>query len=303
MARLQTIGTGTVLLMIGLAQILTGSAQVQAKAETAKACIAIQQMSPVGVKVDDSGNTTEPIRFTLIAQGTLAELKGAQVIYMEDGAQKSATSVGDLRTGSQTVTILPGLHMNTSSETFDITLIGPDGSETPDMTEYLWSPNAVPPPKAPKTPTAPGDQEQLAEAVSDQPIATIEPGVDREEAESITGFNANQVGIVSDDIFVKSTSGDESNRPPQTITLRGVNFKDGMLVRFSTMKGGKRVEATSPLTHTRTIATLVKPTSWVPNNPSAFMSAVVVVPVQITHIVSSQFSVRAAHAQISESCK
>lgn len=48
-ARLRMIGTGAVLLTIGLAQILTGSAQAQAKTETPKACIAIQQMSPVGV--------------------------------------------------------------------------------------------------------------------------------------------------------------------------------------------------------------------------------------------------------------
>lgn len=259
-------------------------------------------MSPVGVKVDDSGNTTEPIRMTLVAQGPLADLKGAQAIYMEDGALKSATSVGDLHTGSQTVTIPAGLHMNTSSETFDVTLIGPDGSETPDMTEYLWSPNYVPSPKAPKTPTAPTDQEQLAEAVSDQPIATIEPGVDREEAESIKGFNAKQVGITSSDGFIEMTNGDETNRPPQTITLQGVNFKDGMLVRFSTLKGGQRVEVTSPLTHTRTIATLVKPSSYVPDNPSALMRAVVVVPVQITHAIGSEFSVRAAHAQSSDSC-
>jgi len=76
-----------------------------------------------------------------------------------------------------------------------------------------------------------------------------------------------------------------------------------MLVRFWTMKGGQRVEATSTLAHTTTVATLVKPSDYIPNNPSALMSAVVVVPVRITHKTKSQYSVRTAHAESSDSCK
>jgi hypothetical protein len=110
--------------------------------------------------------------------------------------------------------------------------------------------------------------------------------LDRQEAESIRQFGAQEVGITSWDGFIKQTSDEDANSPPQTLTLRGVNFKDGMLVRFRT-----------------TVATLVKPSDYTPNNPSALMSAVVVVPVRITHRAKSQYSVRTAHAESSDSCK
>ena len=98
------------------------------------------------------------------------------------------------------------------------------------------------------------------------------------------------------------TSGDESKLPPQVFTLHGTNFKDGMLVKFSTTKGGQSVEATSPLMHTKVIGTLSKPSWYKPSNPSELMSATVAVPPAITHDAQGQFSVRAAHAVSTDSC-
>ncbi|MGC2418617.1 MAG: hypothetical protein WA434_12790 [Candidatus Acidiferrales bacterium] len=259
----------------------------------------IQKMVPQSVQVDDSGITTEPVRITLDVQGQPGDLKNGQVIYSEDGVEKKAVPVGDLHAGVQTVTIPPGFHTTSSSEMFSFTVIRPDGSETPDISLFLNSPNSVPPPEPPHPAPAPATDEPD----SDQPIATIAPGVDRDELESIQGFDsAAAVDIVSFDGFARETSGDESKLPPQVFTLHGTNFKDGMLVEFSTIKGGQPVKATSPLMHTKVIGTLSKPSSYKPSNPSELMSATVVVPAAITHDAQGQFSVRAADAFSTDSC-
>lgn len=257
-------------------------------------------MVPSVVKEDDSGTTTEPIRMTIEAQGEAEDLKGGKIIYIEDDEQKSAIPIGDLHPGVQTVTIPSGLHMNSSSEIFSLSLIRPDGSETPDDNWVLNGENAAPPPE-PKPAAKPAGDDREEE--SDQPIATIQPGVDRDEAYSIKQFNAGETGITSEDGFIKHTRGDDAKEPVQTITLQGTNFKDGMLVKFTTTKGGETVVVTSPLTHTQTIATLAKPSWYVPNNPSELMRAVVVVPVKITHDVESGFSVKTARAESSDTCK
>ena len=288
-----------VFIAVGLVQALAGCGHPQAKTESMKPCIAIQQTSPEIVSVDDSGNTTEPIRITVAARGESEDLKGGRVIYTEDDLQIKAIPVGDLHTGVQNVTIAPGLHVTSSSELFEMVLRQPDGKEGPSLNFPLNSRYSAPPVEA--RPPAPSVSDSSGD--SDQPIATIAPGVDRQEAESIRQFGASEVGITSWDGFIKKTSDEDANSPPQTLTLRGVNFKDGMLVRFRTLKGGQRVEATSPLAHTATVATLVKPSDYIPNNPSALMSAVVVVPVRITHAAKSQYSVLTAHAESSDSCK
>lgn len=290
-------GCGVALLTMGLAFGVAGWSRPQAKAESPKACIVIRKMVPSVVKADDSGNTTEPIRLTIEAQGEAEDLKRGEIVYTEDDAQKTAIPIGDLHMGVQTVTIPSGLHMNSSAELFSISLVRPDGSETPDDNWLLNGENSVPPPKPAAKPAA-EDRED-----DDQPIVTIQSGVDREEAESIRQFNAGEVGITSEDGFIKHTSGDDSRGPAQTITVQGTNFRDGMLVKFTTTKGGQTVEVTSPLTHTQTIATLAKPSGYAPNNPSALMRAVVVVPVKITHDVESAFSVRTARAESSDTCK
>ncbi len=292
-------GCAVALLTMGLAPGVAGCGRPQAKAESPKACIVIRKMVPSVVQTDDSGTTTEPIRMTIEAQGQADGLKGGEIIYIEDDEQKSAIPIGDLHAGVQTVTIPSGLHMNSSSEIFSLSMIRPDGSEIPDDNWVLNSENAVPPPKPrPAAKPAGDDREE-----SDQPIATIQPGVDRDEAESIRQFNAGEVGITSEDGFIKHTRGDDSKEPVQTIMLQGTNFKDGMLVKFTTTKGGQTVVVTSPLTHTQTIATLAKPSWYVPNNPSELMRAVVVVPVKITHDVELGFSVKTARAESSDTCE
>ena len=293
-------GCAVALFTMGLAPGVADCARPQAKAESPKACIVIRKMVPSVVQTDGSGTTTEPIRMTIEAQGQDEDFKGGKVIYIEDDEQKSAIPIGDLHAGVQTVTIPTGLHMNSSSEIFSLSLVRPDGSETPDDNWVLNSENAVSPPE-PKPAAKPAGDDREEE--SDQPIATIQPGVDRDEVYSIKQFNARETGITSEDGFIKHTRGDDSKEPVQTITLQGTNFKDGMLVKFTTTKGGKTVEVTSPLTHTQTIATLAKPSWYVPNNPSELMRAVVVVPVKITHDVESGFSVKTARAESSDTCK
>jgi hypothetical protein len=287
------------LLTMGLAPAVAGWGRPQAKAESPKPCIVIRKTVPLVVQADDSGNTTEPIRMTIEAQGPAEDLKGGEIVYSEDDVQKTAIPIGDLHAGVQTVTIPSGLHMTSSSELFSISLVRPDGSETPDDNWLLNGENSVAPAK-PKPAAKPASDDRED---SDQPIATIQPGVDRDEAESIRQFNAGEVGITSEDGFIRHTSGDDSKGPAQTITLQGTNFKDGMLVKLTTTKGGQTVEVTSPLTHTQTIATLAKPSGYVPNNPSELMRAVVVVPVKITHGVESAFSVKTARAESSDTCE
>ncbi|MGB8523398.1 MAG: hypothetical protein WCD43_10560 [Candidatus Acidiferrales bacterium] len=278
-------------------------AKAQSHAGNSKRCILIQQTTPSVVQSDDSGNTTEPFVLTINAVGGPEDLRDGQIIYMEDGIQKRSIPVGKLHAGVQILTIPPGLHMTSSSELFDLEINGSKG------TAYIGgmslnSANYVPPSKT--SPTAANSSADAASnemEESDQPIETIEPGVDRQEVYSIRQFRPDDIGITSTDGSVKETSGDETKNSPQTLTLQGVNFKDGMLVSFSTKKGGKPVEDTSPLTHTRILATLQKPSSYTPNNPSALMRSVVTVPPTITHRVESEFSIRAANAESADDCK
>jgi hypothetical protein len=107
-----------------------GHPRAQTNAAAPQSCIVIQKMVPWSVQVDDSGITTQPIRITIDAQGLPGDLANGQVIYSEDGVEKKAISVGNLHAGVQTVTIAPGLHTASSSQTFSFTMTRPDGSET-----------------------------------------------------------------------------------------------------------------------------------------------------------------------------
>jgi hypothetical protein len=194
--------------------------------------------------------------------------------------------------------------MTSSSELFDLEIIGSKGTNAYIGGMTLNSPNYVPLPKtSPAVASSSTDTDSDEGEESEQAIETIEPGVDRQEAESILQFGRDDIGITSSDGMIKETSSDETKNPPQTLTLQGVNFKDGMLVSFSTKKGGQPIEATSPLTHTKVLATLKKPSSYTPNNPSALMSSIVIVPPAITHSVESAFAIRAANAESADDCK
>jgi hypothetical protein len=137
-----------VLIAAALVQALAGCGHPQAKTESMNPCITIQQTSPEIVSVDDSGNTTEPIRITVAARGESEDLKGGRVIYTEDDLQIRAISVGDLHTGVQNVTIAPGLHVTSSSELFEMALQQPDGKEGPSLDFPLNSRYSVPPVEA-----------------------------------------------------------------------------------------------------------------------------------------------------------
>jgi hypothetical protein len=291
-----------VLCAFGLAPL--GYATAQSQADTPKACMLIEQTKPSIIQSDDSGNTSEPLLITVKVVGRPEALRGGQIIYLEDGIQNSVIPVGDLHAGVQILTVPAGLHMTSSFELFDLEITGSKGTNAYIGGMPLNSPKYVPPPKDsssdthPSTDTASDEREE-----SEQTIATIEPGVDRQEAESIRQFGRDDIGITSSDGAIKETSGDETKNPAQTLTLQGVNFKDGMLVRFNTKKGGQQVEATSPLTHTKVLATLQEPSGYTPNNPSALMSSIVVVPPAITHSVESAFYIRSANAESADDCK
>ena len=281
-----------------------GYAKAQSNASTSKPCILIQQTKPSSVKSDDSGITTEPILITIKAVGRPEDLRGGQIIYLEDWIEKKSIPVGDLHAGVQTLTVPSGFQMNSSSELFDLEIIGSKRTNAYIGGMLLNSPNYVPPPKAsPTVANSSADRAPDERDESDEPIETIEPGVDRQEVYSIRQFGPDDIGITSTDGSIKETGGDETKNPPQTLILQGVNFKDGMLVSFSTKKGGQPVEATSPLTHTKILATLQKPSSYTPDTPTALMSSVVIVPSAITHSVESAFAIRAANAESADDCK
>lgn len=279
-------------------------ALTQSPASTSKACILIQQTKPAVVQSDDSGNTTEPLLITIKAVGRPEDLRSGQIIYREDGIQKSSIAVGNLHAGVQTLTIPAGLHMTSSSELFDLEITGSKGTAAYLGGMVLNSANYVPPPKTSPA-LAPSSADRASEEMeeSDQPIETMAPGVDRQEVYSIRQFGPDDIGITSTEGSVKETSGEETKNPPQTLTLQGVNFKDGMLVSFRTKKGGQALVATSALTHTKILATLGKPSGYTPNNPSALLSSTVIVPPAITHSVESAFSIHAANAQSADDCR
>jgi hypothetical protein len=299
--------TSSLRVILALCAFVLGTiecARAQSHASAPKPCIRIQQTKPSIVKSDDSGITTEPILITIKAVGRSEDLRGGQIIYLEDLVEKRSIAVGDLHAGVQTLTVPSGFRMNSSSELFDLEIIGSKLTNAYVGGMTLNSPNYVPPLKASpavansSTDTASDEMDEL-----DQPIETIEPGVDRAEAYSIRQFGAFDIAITSGDGIIRETRGDETQNPPQTLTLQGVNFKDGVLVKFSTKKGGQPVEATSPLTQTKVLATLKNPSGYTRDNPSALMSSIVIVPAAITHSVESAFAIRAANAESADDCK
>jgi hypothetical protein len=266
------------------------------------ACIQIQQV--LSAQTDDSGKTIEPFHLVFEAHGRTEDLKAGEVIYYEDDQEVRIIPVGDLRPGLQTIAIPPGFHVTTSDELFEVTLVRPDGKETPSLVLPLNHVGYAPPPKPAgsdrrKRKSSRGNERGDA----DQEIATVLPGVDPDEVMSIRQFGPADVGVTSIEGEVSFTKGDDADQAAQTLVLNGVNFRDGLVVRFSTSKGGQRIEATSPLTQTKTLATLTVPSGHEPNNPSTLFASVVAVPTKITHKVSSSFGVRSLQGETRSECK
>ena len=284
------------------------SASPEVKPVGDPACIQIRQVIPQISQVDDSGNSIEHVRLDIDAHGRAEDLKAGEAIYYEDDREIKVIPVGDLHPGLQTIVIPQGLHIASSSELFEVALVNPDGTVASSMVLPLNHVGYVPPPK----PADSGRREQKSSEDSgrgdaDQEIATILPGVDPEEVMSIRQFASTEVGVTSIEGDVDSTEGDDAHQRPQTLTVRGANLKDGLVVRFSTSKGGQRLEATSPLTQTKILGTLTISSGYAPgeapNNPSTLFASVVVVPTKITHAVSSGFGVRSLHGETRSECK
>ncbi len=268
------------------------------------ACIQIQQVVPEIFQVDDSGNTTEPIHLIIESHGGTEELKAGEAVYSEDDKEIKVTPVGDLHPGVQTIAIPPGLHSTSSSEHFEVALVGPNGKETVSLVLPLNSVGYVPPTEHDSGGgEAKPSKDSDGHEDSEQQIATILPGVDPDEVMSIRQFVRDEVGITSFDGAVDRTEGDETHQPPQTLTIRGTNLKDGLIVHFSTTKGGQRIDASSSLTKTKALGTLAIPPGYSPNNPSILFGSIVIVPTQITHSVTPIFSVRSVHGETRSECK
>jgi hypothetical protein len=270
--------------------VAASTAAVSTASSAGSACIQIKQLVPSFPQADDSGNTTEPIRVELAASGADANLRSAELVYAEDDREIRSFPIGDMHAGEQSFTILAGLHMNSSSETVDVSLIAPDGMESPASSLGLNAPGYVPPPKP--AGTQKGKAAPTAIAGSDVTIAKILPGVDGKEALSITQFQANEVNFVFLDGNMDETGAPSGQNLPQTLTFHGVNFTDRVLVHFVTMKGGQKIEAKAPLAHIQTIATLSTADGGERNYPLTLFSGEVAVPESITHSVASAFYVR-----------
>jgi hypothetical protein len=268
------------------------------------ACIHIRQVISAMPQVDDSGNSVEPVHLVVEAYGRAESLKAGEAIYLEDDREVQVIPVGDLHPGVQTITIPRGLHVASSSELFEASLTRPDGTAGPSIVLPLNHVGYVPPPLAAaesgpsKTQSSRGPDRGDAE----QDIATILPGVDPDEVMAIRQFGPTDVGVTSFDGTVDHTEGDDARQPPQSIIIRGVNLRDGLVVRFSTNKGGRRIEATSALRQTKSLATLTIPVGYSPNNPSTLFASLVDVPPAITHDVKSSFWVRSLHGETRSEC-
>jgi hypothetical protein len=94
------------------------------------------------IKVDDKGNSVDPTQVTVNALGQADDLKNAQLIYSEDGVQKTAIPLGDLHPGVQTVTIPRGLHITSSSQLVTLSLTKSDGTQTAPVQIPLIAPNS-----------------------------------------------------------------------------------------------------------------------------------------------------------------
>ena len=297
----RAIASAPCLLIIMGAIACSRTAAPQAKPADQAACIQIREVVPEITQVDNFGNSIEVVRLSIETLGRAEDLRSGEAIYTEDDREMRAIPVGDLRPGSQTLAIPPGLHITSSSEQMEVTLLAPDGREAHSLMLPLNSVGYVPPPK-------PHDSGQTTRKAlensgdADQEIATILPDVDPDEVMSIRQFGPADVGVTSFDGDVHLTDGDDAHQPPQTLTLRGVNFRDGLVVRFRTNKGGQRIEAQAPLMQTKVLGTLTA-TESAPRNPSILFAGVVVVPTKITHTVRSGFVVRSLHGETRSECK
>jgi hypothetical protein len=95
------------------------------------------------IKVDDNGNSVDSTQVTVNALGQADDLKNAQLIYSEDGVQKTAIPLGNLHPGVQTVTIPRGLHMTSSSQLVTLSLTKSDGTQTAPVQMPIVAPNST----------------------------------------------------------------------------------------------------------------------------------------------------------------
>jgi hypothetical protein len=95
--------------------------------------ILIKKVVPAIAMVDDDGNTIEPLQVEVEANGQPEDFTNGRLTYSEDGVQMATLPLGDLKPGVQTVTYPAGLHVKSSSELVEVTLLAPDGTETPSV--------------------------------------------------------------------------------------------------------------------------------------------------------------------------
>ena len=128
-------------------------------------------------------------------------------------------------------------------------------------------------------------------------VSAISPGVDPVEAASVAQFGTTETGITSINGNLVETLGSAPTQTPQTLTINGANLSDGMMVTFSTMKGGQPVQMSAPLTSTQTVATLTASSDLPPISATSLMSSKVQVPTQITDTKSKTLQAQSAHAK------
>lgn len=148
------------------------------------------------------------------------------------------------------------------------------------------------------SPSAPASASNGTLGDSGQPVATIQPGVDPQEAASTGQYQPTDVAITSVHGYIDATVGDSVSEPIQTLSVCGVNLTDGMTMNFRTYKGGSLLALTAPLNNVQTVATMppLDPNAT-PLSPTALVCGNVAVPQQIPDTPIKKFQVSSPHAQ------
>ena len=134
-------------------------------------------------------------------------------------------------------------------------------------------------------------------AGSDLTISQISPGIDPDEAIAVAQFGATETGITSINGTLVQTVGSANTQTPQLLTINGANLSDGLLVTFTTEKGGQPLLMTSSLTGTQSVATLVSSNSLPVLTATNLMSSTISVPTSITDTKAKSLQVQSAKAK------
>ncbi|MBN1568562.1 MAG: hypothetical protein JXA73_12010 [Acidobacteria bacterium] len=97
----------------------------------------ILNVTPAVIRVDESGNTINPVEVEVFLSGRKEDFKNSRLKLFKDDSEVASIELGDLELGLHTITFPAGKRMEAPPQAVEVTLIAPDGSQIGPMSMTL----------------------------------------------------------------------------------------------------------------------------------------------------------------------